>query len=68
MATLVINTSAGIVSLDRVGVRLNPGERKEFECTEDELLVLCPELYSYKLRNRVLVSQDAILVDESSSK
>lgn len=66
MATLVVNTSHGIVSLDSVGTILKPGDRKEFECTEMELCALCPELYSYKLRGRILVSEDAVIIDEKT--
>lgn len=68
MATLVINISGGNVHLDSVGVMLPPGGRKEFDCTESELMVVCPELAQFKLRMRVMMSEDAVVVAEEPKK
>lgn len=62
MATLVINISGGNLHLDSLKLILPPAGRKEFECTEAELKVLCPELALYKARGRVRMIEDAEIV------
>lgn len=64
MATLIVNVSGGNLHLDSLGVMLPPGGRKEFDCSESELLVVCPELATFKTRMRVMVSEDAVIVAE----
>lgn len=68
MATLVINTSHQPINLKTLGVVLNPGDKREFGCTEKELLSLCLELHNHKARGRVLVSEDAEIVDVQTLK
>lgn len=64
MATLVVNLSGGNLHLDTLELVLPPGGRHEFECTESELLTMCPEMINYRLRGRVRISEDAELVEE----
>lgn len=63
MATLVLNLSGGNLHLDSLNLMIAPGGRKEFECSETELTAMCPELSTFKIRGRVRVSEDAILVE-----
>lgn len=64
MATTIINISGGNVALDSLRVSLKAGDRRVFECTESELLTLCPDLHLLRSRNRIVIAEDAVVVEE----
>lgn len=68
MATLLVNLSGGILSLDSIRLQVPPGGRMEFDMTADELKAKCPELSGYLQRNRVMLSEDAQIVEPSAEE
>lgn len=66
MATLLINLSGGNLHLDNLRLQIPPAGRVEFDCTEDELKAKCPELMGFLRRGRVMLSEDAQLVEAAT--
>jgi hypothetical protein len=67
MAVLLVNVSGGNIHLHELKTMLAHGGRLELPMTANEVKAISPELSMLERRGRILISEDAELVEEDKS-
>ena len=64
MAILVINRAGQDLCLRSINLTLSRGQRLELSCSEDDLLIICPELNRLRGKGLIFLAEDVEILEE----